>query len=132
MSAKRVRDRGLDAALLQVDVRAGRRRRDERERVLERRPAAQSLMRGVREHEHAVDREDVELDGVGVVRERGLDRLERVLRRERGGAAMSDPQDGSVAAKEPHGAVGSRSSSSRPPCAAYARIIRSVTHSTGA
>ena len=87
----------------------------------------------MREHERAADEvEHVELDRVDAARERGLERAQRVLGRERSRAAVADADQRTVSAQELHGAVGRKSSSSSPPRAAYSTIIRSVTHSTGA
>ena len=87
----------------------------------------------VGEHERATDEvEHVELDRVDAVRERHLERTQRVLGRKRRGAAVPDADQRPVFSQKLHGAVGRRSSSSSPPRAAYLTIIRSVTHSTGA
>ena len=53
----------------------------------------------VREHERPVrEVEHVELDRVDTARERGLERPQRVLGRDRGGAAVADADQRSVAA----------------------------------
>ena len=91
---------------------------------------------GVREHEGAVSEgEDVELDHVHALCDRALQRRQRVLRRERGGATVADaPWSPVLSERLDHdpGAVGSGVSSRSPPSAAYSTIIRSVIHSTGA
>ena len=52
------------------------------------------------EHERAVDVVHVELDEIAAELEREAQRLDRVLRRERGRAAMTDPQHPAVAPVE--------------------------------
>src|SRR5918995_1166777 len=127
----RVCDARLEAALLEVDVRPDARLAEERERVVERRPVPRQLERRVRQDEVAPVLDHVELHVVDADVDRRTQRLQRVLRRERSRATVADSQRATVTPEERHGRVGSGVSSSRPPCAAYATIMRSVIHSTG-
>ena len=131
-------DRGGDLVQprrqLQVDVQRDVAVAKELEGLVQRRAVVGQLVERVAEHERPVrEREHVELDRVDAVVERGLERGQRVLGRERGRAAVPDTdQRARLVPKQPHGRVGRKSSSSSPPRAAYSTIIRSVTHSTGA
>jgi hypothetical protein len=118
---------------LQIDVEADVALGQERETLVERRVLRHELGRRVRDHQRsAAGVDDVELDRVDAVHEGGFERAQCVGRREQGRPAVPDADQRPVAAQQPHGAVGRRSSSSSPPLAAYSTIIRSVTHSTGA
>ena len=90
---ERVHDRPLEPGALDVDVDGDRVRRELRQALVERRGDLRGLARRVREHELAAgQREDVELDHVDGVLERRPQRVERVLRRQRGRAAVADPE----------------------------------------
>ncbi len=100
MVPERCPDARFQPSLLEVDVRTDALGREQRKRVVEARDVVGKLMRRVGEHQATVRvREHVELDVVAALRDPCAQRLERVLRRERGGAAMPDPDRRPVAAQ---------------------------------
>src|SRR6188508_3041172 len=100
MAAQRLGDGPLSPDRLEVEVHAHTRAAEQLEHVVQRR---QSVRRGrwvVRDDERLAERVDVELDQVAAELDRETDRLERVLGRECGRAAMADPQRPAVTPSE--------------------------------
>src|SRR5829696_3171799 len=90
----------LDAHVLQIEVDAAAVSAQELERAVELDGLARDLPSRVREGEVETD---VELDEVGAGRDSRLERRERVLRRDRGRAAMADHErPPAVAATQVH------------------------------
>ena len=110
MAAQGVNELLLPAGPFQVGEQpdAGRRLGEEGEDVLEGHRLLTQLLARMTEDERPVrPAEDVQFDKVDPLVEGRLHGLDRVRRRERGRAAVADPQHRPVAAEEVHGAVGS-------------------------
>src|SRR4051794_37804846 len=89
---QRLGDRPFGVLSLEVEMHAGRGRRQQGEDVVERRQAVGGGRTVVRDDQLIADQVHVELDEVAAELDRERDPLERVLRRERARAAMANLQ----------------------------------------